>query len=139
MFNAGELLIQQRSAKKKIGPNQWDLSVAEHLSAGETFAQAVGRGLDEELGIAAAAIQGPLAPMHRRKLVQGNFIDYECVESYRMDGFEGTMNCNPEEVSDTAFIALPDLKARMSQKPEDFTSWFRDEIALVNFFEQPVP
>jgi hypothetical protein len=31
----GRLLIQKRSADKKIGPNQWDLSVAEHLSAGE--------------------------------------------------------------------------------------------------------
>jgi isopentenyldiphosphate isomerase len=31
----GRLLIQRRSADKKIGPSQWDLSAAEHLSAGE--------------------------------------------------------------------------------------------------------
>lgn len=31
----GRLLIQRRSSAKKIGPNQWDLSVAEHLSKGE--------------------------------------------------------------------------------------------------------
>lgn len=36
----GRLLIQKRSANKKIGPNQWDLSVAEHLSAGERSARA---------------------------------------------------------------------------------------------------
>lgn len=31
----GRLLIQRRSPNKKIGPGQWDLSVAEHLSQGE--------------------------------------------------------------------------------------------------------
>jgi hypothetical protein len=30
------LLVQRRSLRKKIGPNQWDLSVAEHLAPGET-------------------------------------------------------------------------------------------------------
>jgi isopentenyldiphosphate isomerase len=36
VFNPqGQLLIQQRSQHKKIGPGQWDLSVAEHLSPGE--------------------------------------------------------------------------------------------------------
>jgi isopentenyldiphosphate isomerase len=31
----GRLLIQQRSEEKRIGPGQWDLSVAEHLAPGE--------------------------------------------------------------------------------------------------------
>jgi isopentenyldiphosphate isomerase len=36
VFNPqGQLLTQQRSQHKKIGPGQWDLSVAEHLSPGE--------------------------------------------------------------------------------------------------------
>lgn len=87
---AGDLLIQQRSAKKRVGPNQWDLSVAEHLSVGETFKQGVQRGLHEELGIADAVVTGPLGPMHKRRLeVSADFVDYEFVESYRMDGFEG--------------------------------------------------
>jgi uncharacterized membrane protein YgcG len=37
---AGRLLLQRRSWEKKIGPGQWDLSTAEHLSIGE----AVGPG-----------------------------------------------------------------------------------------------
>jgi hypothetical protein len=32
---AGRLLIQRRAWEKKIGPGQWDLSAAEHLSIGE--------------------------------------------------------------------------------------------------------
>lgn len=36
----GRILLQQRSAAKRMGPNQWDLSVAEHLQPGETYLQA---------------------------------------------------------------------------------------------------
>lgn len=35
----GRLLIQRRSDAKKIGPGQWDLSVAEHLSQGGAGSQ----------------------------------------------------------------------------------------------------
>jgi hypothetical protein len=45
VFNSqGEVLIQQRSALKKIGPNQWDLSVAEHLQPGESYVKVSGAG-----------------------------------------------------------------------------------------------
>lgn len=45
VFNPeGELLMQRRSAKKKIAPGEWDLSVAEHLSPGGGGAFLVGCG-----------------------------------------------------------------------------------------------
>eukprot|EP00955_Chlamydomonas_euryale_P089180 364443-Chlamydomonas_euryale.AAC.20 len=67
---AGRLLIQRRHADKKVGPEQWDLSVAEHLLPGECYAAAVVRGLQEELGIEVSrdAIKGPLTPAHKRSL-----------------------------------------------------------------------
>lgn len=37
--------MQRRSAQKKIGPLQWDLSVAEHLGLGESYKDAAERGL----------------------------------------------------------------------------------------------
>jgi isopentenyldiphosphate isomerase len=121
----GRLLIQRRSDAKKIGPGQWDLSVAEHLSqggvlassmtssnscslalicaltdllpgaaAGETFHQAATRGLQEELGIAAAVPQQPLGPMHKRSLlIPGRYADNELVQSYRVDGWRGQVSC----------------------------------------------
>lgn len=43
VFNSeGALLVQRRSPAKRIGPGQWDLSVAEHLQPGETYLQASG-------------------------------------------------------------------------------------------------
>lgn len=75
VFNTkGELLLQRRSFDKKVAPGQWDLSVAEHLVPGESFRNGVARGLAEELGVVLtleqiSALQGPLTPMHQRKLL----------------------------------------------------------------------
>lgn len=131
----GRLLIQRRSDAKKIGPGQWDLSVAEHLSQGETFHQAATRGLQEELGIAAAVLQQPLGPMHKRSLlIPGRYADNELVQSYRVDGWRGQVQWNPAEVSEVAFRELTDLRQQMAAEPEMFTQWFREEVQLLGWF-----
>ena len=48
----GRLLIQQRSAQKRICPNQWDVSAAGGVDAGETPREAAEREAREELGYA---------------------------------------------------------------------------------------
>ncbi|EFJ46000.1 hypothetical protein VOLCADRAFT_121136 [Volvox carteri f. nagariensis] len=104
LFNTrGELLIQRRSEDKKVAPGQWDLSVAEHLSPGETFRDAVARGLAEELGVQLTpekldSLQGPLIPMHQRKLLipEKGIKDFEFVEAYRLDGYEGPISFNEQ-------------------------------------------
>jgi isopentenyldiphosphate isomerase len=85
------VLLQRRSDAKKIGPGQWDLSVAEHLEPGEGHRAAVVRGLSEELGLDAAAAERATcreacAPpgRHLRELVvpEVQVVDREWVESY---------------------------------------------------------
>ncbi len=48
----GRLLIQQRSPQKYICPNQWDVSAAGGVDAGETPREAAEREAREELGYA---------------------------------------------------------------------------------------
>ncbi len=50
----GEILLSQRSAKKKICPLLWDVSVAGHIDAGESIKQAAIRESSEEIGISIA-------------------------------------------------------------------------------------
>ena len=45
------VLLQLRSAQKKSFPNKWDISVAGHVSSGETPLQAIQREYQEELGL----------------------------------------------------------------------------------------
>jgi isopentenyldiphosphate isomerase len=49
--NKGEILLQQRSHKKKIFPLLWDVSAAGHIDAGETFIEAALRETKEEIGL----------------------------------------------------------------------------------------
>ena len=47
----GKILLQQRSHKKTICPLLWDVSVAGHIDADETFIQAAIRETKEEIGL----------------------------------------------------------------------------------------
>lgn len=49
--NAGEVLIQQRSATKSNHPNLLDLSAAGHVGAGDDYHTAAQREMMEEIGV----------------------------------------------------------------------------------------
>ncbi|MFU8815807.1 MAG: isopentenyl-diphosphate delta-isomerase, partial [Pseudomonadales bacterium] len=54
IFNAaGELLIQQRAPGKRLWPSFWSNSCCSHPRAGEELSEAVGRRLQQELGMQA--------------------------------------------------------------------------------------
>jgi isopentenyl-diphosphate delta-isomerase type 1 len=138
VFNtAGELLIQQRSFQKSIGPGKWDLSVAEHVQPGENYRAAAIRGLSEELGIhvLADAIVGPLQPTHCRELRQGDFHDVELVQSFRLDGWNGSVALESDgEVIATRWLLPSVLKAEVEAHPEQFTEWMRQEAVMLAWF-----
>lgn len=46
-----QVLLQKRSAKKKLWPNTWDITAGGHVDAGEFGFQAIIRECKEELGI----------------------------------------------------------------------------------------
>ena len=46
-----QILLQQRGFSKKIFPGLWDISVAGHISAGESVLSAAKREVFEELGV----------------------------------------------------------------------------------------
>lgn len=47
----GKVLLQKRASNKGTYPNLWDISVAGHLSAGDTPMSAALREVDEEIGL----------------------------------------------------------------------------------------
>ena len=54
IFNKkGDVLLQKRSANKKLWPNLWDITAGGHVLAGEFGETALIREIKEELGIEA--------------------------------------------------------------------------------------
>lgn len=47
----GKILMQQRATEKETNPGKWDVSVAGHISAGQSSAEAAIREVFEEVGI----------------------------------------------------------------------------------------
>jgi isopentenyl-diphosphate delta-isomerase len=122
----GKLVIQQRHASKDVCPGAWDLSVAEHLAAGETFAQGAMRGLREELGVEQVDLE-PFGGEVRvtLDLPALNLRDYEIQQAFRAV-YDGELNPNPDEVAAIDAVAATALCAAFIARPDAFTPWFRE-------------
>jgi isopentenyldiphosphate isomerase len=68
------ILVQRRSAAKKLGPLLFDASVGAHVDAGETYDQAVRREAVEELGLPAGGSFELLGTVHHRTPPAENMI-----------------------------------------------------------------
>jgi len=76
---SGEILLQQRSHKKAIHPLLWDVSVAGHIDAGESFETAALREAREEIGIRlqASNLMHIGTKLHKGEYQNGQIKDYE--------------------------------------------------------------
>lgn len=103
-----EILIQLRHPSKINYPNLWDVSVAGHVSAGESLLNAAVREVQEELGITITSEE--LQPIgihkseiqHRHDYIDNEFNHIYCCESLSSN----TLSLQQEEVSDVKLIPL---------------------------------
>lgn len=125
VFNdAGELLLQQRAAGKRLWGGYWSNTCCSHPRRGEAMDTAVHRRLIEELGIDC-----PLRFLFK----------FEYQAQFDTDGAEHelcwvhagrsnqTPRVNPNEIAATRSIAPAALDAEMAAQPESFTPWFKLE------------
>lgn len=76
---SGDVLLQQRSHKKHIYPLLWDVSVAGHIDAGESFVEALLREAKEEIGIGLKPkdLYKIGVHLHKSEYANGAIKDYE--------------------------------------------------------------
>lgn len=80
----GEILLQQRSHKKLIFPLLWDVSVAGHIDAGESFIEAALRETKEEIGLQLQPndLKKIGVKLHESSYDNGSVLDYEFHQVY---------------------------------------------------------
>ena len=130
IFNgAGELLIQQRSAAKRLWPLYWSNSCCSHPRRFESMETAIHRRLFEELGLSC-----PLQFLFKFQY-QAQF-ESEGSEQELCSVFIGrshdAVRTDPNEIQAWRWIHAEALQTEMSgQGAERFTPWFKLEWARI--------
>lgn len=116
----GRVFVQRRAWWKECQPGLWDTSAAGHLSAGEDYATAAARELEEELGLRPAA---PLQVLCRLEASADTGFEFVAVFLAVADS---EPQPDPGEIIDSRWCKVADLEAWLATSPADFTSAFRE-------------
>lgn len=118
----GEIFTQLWSVAKELHPGKWDVGVAGHVGAGESYVDAALREAAEEAGI-------NLRPDDLEFLMADTFENnldgmMEKVSTYtyfaRFDGGESEITIQEEEVQSFRFMEPDELERERKEFPEKF-------------------
>ena len=130
LFDAsGELLLQQRSARKRLWPMFWANSCCSHPRKGESLDIAAKRRLQDELNIAADL------EFVYKFIYQANFGDAGS-ENELCSVFLGRLHekaiANTTEIEALRFVSKDALWRQLAARPEIFTPWLKLEWQSLN-------
>lgn len=121
-----EILLQKRSANKKLWPNMWDITAGGHVLKGEFGYQAVIRETKEEIGVNINPqdllfIGSTLSINKKDDIINKHLNEYYIVHK-DVNIKDITLDLN--EVSDIKYISKEELLKRIANNYEDLTSKF---------------
>ena len=121
----GAVLIQRRALSKYHTPGLWANTCCTHPDWNEAPQDCATRRLGEELGISG------LSPRHVDQIeyradVGGGMTEHEVVDLFVAHSDRGLgLAPNPDEVMETRWITVADLKDEVKRDPHRFTPWLR--------------
>jgi isopentenyl-diphosphate delta-isomerase len=135
------LLLQQRSHKKKTWPLVWSNSCCGHPGINETSMATAKRRLKFELGISDAKIKVILPDYRYRFERSGIFENEFCPVMVGVTGKEAKIN--PNEVEQAKWIHWTDWLSEVKNNPQNYSEWCVEETKLLSenkefllFFDQ---
>ena len=107
----GEILLQRRSMQKDSWPGRWDISVAGHISAGETPERAALKEVSEEIGVKLSAKDLKQVMIRKSSsLPKAGFFNNEFDYVYLCEMDKLPENLQKEEVEAVEFVPLSRLE-----------------------------
>lgn len=129
IFNAqGQMLLQQRAEGKYHSAGLWTNACCSHPSPGEDTSLAVQRRLQEEMGFTTDVIR--IFDFTYKAEFDNGLVEHEFDHVY-LGVYNGEIFPNPDEVQDFCFKQLEQVKAEMSEQPDEFTAWFHIAFPLL--------
>jgi isopentenyl-diphosphate delta-isomerase len=123
LFNSkGEMLLQKRASGKYHSPLKWTNAVCSHPRFEETYLEGANRRLQEELGI-EVELSEKFSFIYKADV--GNGLWEHELDHVFTGTFENEFMLNREEVEEVKYISMEDLDKEMTEKPENFTEWFK--------------
>lgn len=125
IFNSdGELLLQRRSADKRLWPLFWSNTCCSHPRRGESMEQATERRLAQELGMAGDIRYLFKFQYHAPFGELGS--EHELCWVYAGTSTDAP-SPNPHEIAEVRWISPDDLDREFATRPETLTPWFAME------------
>lgn len=121
--NKGQVLLQKRSANKKMWPNMWDVSAGGHVLTGEFGFQAAIRESTEELGIKLLRSELDFIGLTISSSSYGDVKDNHFNEYYvaYKDIEISELTLQADEVSDVEWVEILDLIYKIRNSYQDLT------------------
>ena len=139
LFNAaGELLLQQRSDKKRLWPGFWSNSCCSPPRRGESMETATARRLADELNI-EATLEHVYCFCYTAEFGQAGSENELC--HVYLGRVAGEAQANDSEIAALRYVSSGALDEELSRYPERFTPWFKQEWRELvgNYREQLAP
>jgi len=125
VMDGPRVLLQQRALSKYHTPGLWANTCCTHPHWGESSIDCAKRRLNEELGITGLKLEHRDHVEYRAEvgngLIEHELVDIFCAEMSPNQSYI----LNPEEVAQTRWMTLTDLRQAVQDKPEQFTPWLR--------------
>ncbi len=117
----GRLLMQRRSAAKRLWPLYWSNSCCSHPRAGETMTEATARRLREELNVGAELEFAYKFTYHASYGEQGS--EHELCWVY-LGRTGDPIEPNWNEIAETRLVTAAELEEELAFRPQEYTPWF---------------
>lgn len=131
-----ELLLQKRSANKRAYPDNWDISAAGHISAGQTSLEAAKRETEEELGVdlSGSDLKYLFTVEEHVVLNNGTYVNNEFQDVYlvRSDVNLSELKLPADEVSEVRWVGIEEFKLWIKGEGEKLVPHEEEHVRLLN-------
>jgi len=117
---ARRIYLQKRSFEKLEHPGKWDSSASGHVESGESYREAAGRELEEEIGVKASP-----EPVLSVRACEQTGMEHSMLFQVRRRTVDPDPNPNPREILEGRFFETREIEAGIAKEPETFSPSFR--------------
>lgn len=116
----GRIYLQRRSFEKAEHPGKWDSSASGHVESGESYQEAAGRELEEEIGVKASP-----EPVLWLRGSEETGMEHVMLFHVRSRQADPEPTPNPREILEGRFFQPEEIEAGISKDPDRFSPSFR--------------